>query len=71
MHRIKTLRGYNLFVTSESVNLIKEFRYYKFKEDKNGNFLDEPVKEFDHALDAAGYAVIHKTKKRNAKVLAV
>ena len=43
-------------VCDESVNLIKEFRGYKWKE-KDGQILDEPVKYLDHACDAVRYGL--------------
>lgn len=42
-------------IAHDSVNLIKEIRNYKYKETKDGQVLDEPVKFLDHALDAARY----------------
>jgi phage terminase large subunit len=43
-------------ITKDSPNLIKEKQSYKYKEDKNGNVLEEPVKFNDHLLDAGRYA---------------
>ena len=40
-----------------SPNIQKESLNYKYKEDKNGNVLDEPVKAFDHILDAVRYGI--------------
>lgn len=40
-----------------SVNLAKEFQAYRWKVDKNGNVLDEPVKFLDHGMDAVRYGV--------------
>jgi len=40
-----------------NVNLNKERSAYKYKEDKNGNVLDEPVKFNDHLMDAKRYAI--------------
>jgi phage terminase large subunit len=39
-----------------SVNLLKEIESYKWKEDRHGNVLDEPVKFRDHLMDARRYA---------------
>ena len=36
-------------------NIIKEAQGYKRKEDKNGIVLEEPVKVFDHSMDAGRY----------------
>jgi len=39
---------------------------YKWKEDANGNQLDEPIKEFDHGMDGIRYALFtHFGKPRN------
>ena len=46
-----------LAVTSRSVNLIRELRNYKWKEDKNGKQLNEPVDSFNHAIDAMRYGI--------------
>ena len=42
-------------ITKNSTNIIMEKKGYKWKEDKNGNVLDEPVKFKDHAMDAERY----------------
>jgi len=54
---IQFLHSRPLLITSRSVNLIKELRNYKWKEDKNGKQLNEPVDSFDHAIDAMRYAI--------------
>ena len=46
-----------IHINPSSVNLIKEFKAYKWKTDKNGNPLDEPVKFLDHGMDATRYGV--------------
>lgn len=43
-------------ISSESVNVIKEVRGYKWRE-KDGLVLDEPVKFLDHSMDAIRYAL--------------
>jgi phage terminase large subunit len=57
-----------------SPNIQKEVLNYKYKEDKNGNVLDEPVKAFDHILDATRYAMFsmqtEQPKRISAKVKA-
>lgn len=52
---IDLLQQRHFYVTSSSLNLIKELRRYRWKEDKDGNFLDQPEKVMDHALDACRY----------------
>jgi phage terminase large subunit len=62
---IDMLKRYQLNVTKDSVNTIKEFRNYKFKEDKNGNVLNDPVDMFNHSIDAIRYATYSKLSKPN------
>ena len=54
---IGRLKRRKIHIHPESVNLIKEFQGYKWKIDKNGNTLEEPVKFNDHGMDATRYAV--------------
>lgn len=55
---IDSIKGRALFITSDSTNLIKEIRNYKWQEDKNGNLMkDEPVKFMDDGMDSFRYAV--------------
>lgn len=61
---INFMKSHNIFVHQESLNLQKEMRSYKWKTLANGRTIDEPIKAFDDAIDAARYgAVSHKVKK--------
>jgi phage terminase large subunit len=57
---IRKVKSLPLNITRRSVNTIKEIRAYKWKMDKDGKVLDEPVKFMDHACDALRYAVFTK-----------
>lgn len=57
---IRKVRSMPLYFTDRSLNIIKEGKNYKWKVDKNGVRLDEPVKFNDHAMDAIRYAVFTK-----------
>jgi len=46
-----------LFIHKTCANAVKEIQGYKYKEDKDGNVLDEPVKFADHLMDAMRYAI--------------
>lgn len=46
-----------IFIHKGCSNTIKEIQGYKYKEDKDGNVLDEPVKFADHLMDAMRYAI--------------
>ncbi|NOR56497.1 MAG: PBSX family phage terminase large subunit [Sulfurovum sp.] len=54
---IDFVKSKKLYVTEDSVNLIKELGIYSWKLDKEGKPLEVPVKLFDDALDALRYAV--------------
>lgn len=54
---IRYMKSFEIEVHVDSVDGIKEMRNYKWKKDKNGNVLEEPVKFLDHFIDAARYAV--------------
>ncbi len=55
---INRVKQYKIHALSDSVNLIKELRSYKWREDKEGKILEEPVKFNDHAMDAMRYALV-------------
>jgi phage terminase large subunit len=61
---IRKLKSIPLYITDSSVNLIKEIKNYKWKVDKSGKVLDEPVKFNDHATDALRYAVFTRLSKK-------
>ena len=54
---IDYLKRKMIYLNKDCVNTIKEIQMYKWKEDRKGNVLDEPVKFNDHAMDALRYAV--------------
>lgn len=54
---IQTMQDQKIKVTKRSINIIKENRNYLWKLDRDGNPLNVPEKVFDHAMDAARYAV--------------
>ena len=68
---IDYLRSHPLQITARSVNGIKELRNYKWKEDKNGKQLNEPVDAFNHFIDAARYAVTFNQTNPNFGAYAV
>lgn len=54
---IQYVKDQRISVTKRSVNLLKEYRSYLWKTDKNGKYLQVPVEGNDHALDAVRYAL--------------
>jgi phage terminase large subunit len=62
---IDIIKRYKVYVTPRSRNLSKEMENYKWTEDKNGNLLNKPVDAFNHAIDAARYAIFNKKSNPN------
>ena len=54
---IDAIKRYPLYITSDSENLIEEFSSYTWKEDKDGNPMNEPIDKFNHGIDAGRYAL--------------
>jgi len=63
---IDFVKRQKLHILQHCENTLKEIRTYKWKEDSEGNVLDEPVKFADHAMDALRYAVFTHLEKRGA-----
>ena len=57
LSQIQFLQQYEIYVTQRSLNLIKESRMYRWKEDKEGRAVNEPIDKYNHALDALRYGV--------------
>lgn len=55
MYGISTMQTQEYLVTSNSLNLIKEFRYYTWQTDKNGVKINKPIDSYNHAIDAVRY----------------
>jgi phage terminase large subunit len=48
-----------IHITKRSTNLIKEFRGYVWKTDRNGTALNEPIDFLNHGVDAIRYILSH------------
>lgn len=59
---IDAIRSCRLKVDAGSANLVKELQGYKWREDRNGSAMDEPVKFQDHLMDAMRYCIYTGTK---------
>lgn len=66
---INWMKSNYIFVHRSSANLHKEMRTYKWKTKTNGQILDEPVKLFDDAIDAARYAAMSYQSASNPSLM--
>ena len=55
--QISFIQGWEIYVTKTSTNIIHEFRNYLWDTDRDGNRLNHPIKDYDHAMDAFRYGV--------------
>jgi phage terminase large subunit len=62
---IDMMKRYKIHITRDSLNMIKEFKNYKWAEDKNGVVLNVPVDMFNHTIDAVRYALYDKLARPN------
>lgn len=60
---IQFVQDQRISVTKRSLNIIRDYRNYFWKTDKNGKILNEPEHEFSHTMDAARYGFNGKQKK--------
>ena len=69
---IQVMQKYNIRITKDSTNLIKEFRNYSWAEDKYGEALNKPIDNWNHAIDAVRYCCMMTlgSEKDKGKMLA-
>ena len=60
MAGITKMQEYEIHVTNGSVNAIKEFRNYTYRQDKEGKWLNQPIDAYNHIIDAARYVTLEK-----------
>ena len=53
---IDYLKRHNVLLTRNSRSIWKEYKHYKWTQDKDGNFINKPVDMFNHAIDAIRYS---------------
>ena len=63
LHGIDLIKRNNFYVYYESQNLNSELQSYIWKQDKNGNNLDEPVDDSNHLIDGIRYVLEMKLNR--------
>lgn len=64
---VDVMRRKKLFIQEGALDMLKEFRNYKWATDKNGRALNKPVDEWNHAIDAVRYVCLNKLRKKSGK----
>jgi len=57
LHGIQFLQGFNIYIHPSLTNTIEEFNTYTWKQDKSGKWLNEPIDENNHIIDALRYSM--------------
>lgn len=54
---INFLQGFKIYIHPSCVHTIEEFNTYTFKQDKEGKWLNEPIDDNNHVIDALRYSM--------------
>ncbi len=65
---IGLLHEHEIQITSNSTNLIKEFRNYVWDKDREGNKMNKPIDAFNHGIDAVRYFAVEVLKNQTQGV---
>lgn len=61
---ISLIRSMEVFCVEEDIELWEEINNYCYAQDKFGNYLDTPIDDFNHALDALRYVIADQRGKQ-------
>ncbi|HEP1665146.1 TPA: PBSX family phage terminase large subunit [Streptococcus pyogenes] len=57
MQGVQFMQGFKIYIHPSCEHTIEEFNTYTFKQDKEGNWLNEPIDKNNHVIDAIRYAL--------------
>ena len=60
MAGITKMQEFEICITKQSDNVIKEFRNYTYRQDKEGKWLNQPIDAYNHGIDASRYICLEK-----------
>jgi phage terminase large subunit len=67
MAGITKMQEFRIKITKRSAHIKKEIDNYVYDQDRDGKYLNEPVDEFNHALDASRYVILSEVIGKNRK----
>lgn len=67
MEGISKMLELEICITERSANIIKEFKNYTYSQDKEGKWLNVPIDNFNHGVDAIRYVVLEEILGKNKK----
>ncbi len=56
---IDLLQSFDINVLNASLDMIKEFRNYRWETDKSGKSINKPIKGYNHSMDALRYIALN------------
>lgn len=65
---LSILNRYQKHITQQSVNIISEYRNYRWQENEYGNPINVPIDRYNHTVDAQRYVCLNKLMERNSAV---
>lgn len=70
MAGIDNLKRHKVLITSKSLNIIRENKYYQWKQDKDGRYINQPKDWMNHAIDAMRYCYSLQGFETNKSIIA-
>lgn len=67
MAGLTKMQEFNIKITKRSTNIKKEIDNYVYAQDKEGKYLNEPIDQFNHAIDAARYVILDRVIGKRSK----
>lgn len=67
MAGITKMQEYNIKITKRSSNIKKEIDNYVYDQDKEGKYINQPVDEFNHAIDSGRYVILEEVIGKNRR----
>ena len=61
---IDILKRYQMNITKQSTNIIKELRIYQWEKDRDGKLTGKPIDHSNHSIDAMRYFALNKLNNR-------
>jgi len=61
------MQEYHIKITKRSIHVKKEIDNYVYDQDRDGRYLNQPVDEFNHAIDATRYIILTEVIGRNRR----
>lgn len=64
---LEKMKEYHIKITKRSIHVKKEFDNYVYDQDKDGRYINEPVDEFNHAIDGSRYVILEEVLAKNRR----